>query len=179
MRKQWLISQQDNYANTTNNVNQFLIDLYLNFSNEKFMYIIHNQEKDNHIHVILCLEKGVSKIKLLEIFPRADIRAQRGSNKKAYEYLTHKNDSNKFQYDLNDIIFNNISNDYFNFWIELVPTNEKKDELEVLDDITDAILDGTFTSYVDILSVYKGVALKYQRTISETLLRVNLWRKNV
>ena len=53
MRKLWRISQQDNYSNTTNNVNDFIIALYTYFGSSRFMYIIHDKESDKHIHLFL------------------------------------------------------------------------------------------------------------------------------
>lgn len=173
MRKQWRISQQDNYANHTNCVTEFLFNLYSNFNDDMFMYIIHDKEADRHIHVNLLLRKATTKKELLKFFPFADIRTMDASNLKNYEYLTHKNDDTKTQYSESDIQFHNIDTNQLNEWLSASnETPNKYVESEILDCIVNDILLGVYTDFIDILRAYKGVALKYSRSIKETLENV-------
>ena len=170
-RFQFLISQQDNYNGESNCVDEFINKLILDFVNEKYMYIIHDKETDLHIHTILILEKAMTKKELLFFFPKADIQVQRASNKKAYEYLYHKNHPDKYQYSLDDIKYNNIDNEYLEKWLK--ESNQDKKENEILDEIVNDILNGEITTFQECIYKYKGVALKYSKSIREVLILLN------
>ena len=167
---QWLISQQDNYGGKFNLVNEFLTDLYLNFDTSKFCYIIHDKESDLHVHCILVLNVALRKKQLLEIFPNADIRLQKASNRLAWEYLTHSTEKcikqGKIRYNEKDIKYNNFID--LNEWLEVEKIDKKSTkDIVLLDMIVDDILCGELTCYREVLLKYKGVALKYSKSIQE------------
>lgn len=169
---QWLLSQQDNYGGKSNLVKEFINDLYLNFSSSSFCYILHDKEKDLHCHCILVLNVALTKKQLLNIFPYADIEIQKGSNKSAWLYLLHKTKKaiaeGKYQYDEKDIIYNSF--DDFDEWLEITKESSKnKSDIELLDLIVDDIISGSLTTFREVLSKYKGVALKYSRSIQDLL----------
>lgn len=175
MRKLWRISQQDNYDGSINNCNEFILDLYLHFGSCRFFYIVHDKETDKHIHLLLILENGTTKKELLKYFPKADIRTSNSSNQANYDYLTHKNNKDKIKYNECDIVRNNIDDEFFNVWIkEDNSSSNSCDEIDILNSIVDDILRGEISCYFDILQRYKGVALKYSRSIRDTLAMFNI-----
>ena len=78
--------------------------------------IIHDKEKDLHLHCILVLNTALSKKQLLDIFPYADIRVQKADNYNAWLYLSHGTkkciEQGKYRYDVNDIIYHNFNVEY-------------------------------------------------------------------
>lgn len=172
---QFLICQQDNYNGVNNCVADFLLTLYTNFKNDKFYYIFHDKEKDVHCHVILITSLDYTKSELLKLFPYADIQYQRANNKNAYKYLSHQTKKcireNKLPYDEKDIITNNIDDEFHLKWLDTQREKaiDLQDEREILDFIVDDIINGIIKDFNECLRKYKGVALKYSRSIKETL----------
>lgn len=169
MRRVWTISQQDNYSGLTDCVADSIITLYLNFEECKFCYINHTEEKDLHNHIILVLNKSRTKKDLLKFFPCADVKPLRTTLKNAFEYLTHKNNQDKHQYKIEDVVFHNSD---INYWLtcnDYDINNKISEDNMALNLIVEDILNGVLDSYLDVLNKYGGIALKYSRSIKEVI----------
>lgn len=82
------------------------------------MYIVHDEDKNNvHAHFIVQNKTQILKSTLINIMPYGDIEVQKGSNLECYNYLLHKNQENKHEYDKSEIICNYIDN--LNEWLNV------------------------------------------------------------
>ena len=101
-------------AECYNQLDEILQDFINQNPSMEYAYIVHthleneDNENVNHIHLVLYFKGSVKRFKTLQnIFVGAHIEC---SNKQRYyrciQYLIHKNDINKYQYDRNDIVTN-------------------------------------------------------------------------
>lgn len=101
-------------AKCYNNFVSILNELYYNFNYIEYSYIYHNEiEKDDtdeqgHIHLVLYFKNSVRSLTTLKkIFEGSHIElTNRQRYKRCIQYLIHKNEINKHQYNINEIVTN-------------------------------------------------------------------------
>ena len=110
----------------------------LNFATY-YAYILHDKDlcKNNHYHILLYFKREISW-KQLNDFIDCYVASNQNTFKKpiknkkgAFDYLTHKNNTDKYQYNESDIISNKIS--HFSM------IKEEKNIIELIDDIINGL----------------------------------------
>lgn len=157
------------------NFNDILSDLKGSFKNYAFIkHIPETDEKKEHIHFILSLDnprtiKSLSDRVEVPINLIQNIKSLRG----ACRYLVHKDDEDKYQYDLSQVIVSNsFRSTYFKSFDDLL-----SDE-EILDNIYTFILENkkmecielevNLTKYV-CANAWDRVFKRYYNTISKLI----------
>lgn len=167
------LCQQEHYNDMIIDLDFFKIQLEI-YLKCPYCYIVHDKETDKHIHVLI-IGSYLLKKDLLIYFPYADIKIL-DNVVYPYEYLTHKNNLDKYQYDELDIVYNSCSKDYVYQFEDFVNKSKRKIRLkdfDVLEMITNDIYDGVLLTFKEIFKKYGGIAVKYYRTITDLLERVN------
>lgn len=119
---------------TEHDVNMIVADKVV----ERYAYIFHQPEgekKQPHFHVVLKLSEQVSadyfveKKAFLENVRCVGVLKRSGALT-AFEYLVHKNDPEKIQYNLSDVVTNDL-----NWWLNLRSAHSRADNSEFLADL--------------------------------------------
>lgn len=149
------------------------LDYYLTNIKIKYAGIIHDndikedgEKKKQHAHVIVIWSNTTTKKAVSDSLNISENRINKINNLNLmYEYLTHKNDRNKYQYDKNEII---KSQDF-----EEVDIIEKKksDKLHDLKYITKFIEENEITN---IISLINNIEFEYLEYIQDKAYLINL-----
>lgn len=127
---------------------------------QRIFYIIHNKsKKDEHAHFIIQDDNAIRFTTLKRIFPFGNIQKQMGSNKQAYDYLTHANDLKKVKYDIDDIK-TNVTN--LDDWLLIEKGQGKRNDIN---EYLNAIKEGL--SNQDLREQYPNQYFRNNRIIDE------------
>lgn len=149
------------------------LDYYLTNLKIKYAGIIHDQDikengekKKQHAHIIVIWPNTTTKKAVSEAINIQENRVNKINNLALmYEYLTHKNDKTKFQYDKNEII---KSLDFQE--IDIIE-KRKSDKLHDLKYITKFIEDNEITNIINLIN---NIEFEYLDYIQEKAYLINL-----
>ena len=162
-----LLYPEDDYFHDT------LQDIKGSFKNYAYIkHIPEEEEKKEHVHLILSLDNPRSEISLakrLEIPKRLikHIKSLRGSCR----YLIHKDNEDKFQYNLDQVVVSNsFKSTYFKSFDDLLSDEEILDNIySFIDDhkeCTPIELEMLLTKYV-CTNAFERVFKRYYNTITK------------
>lgn len=140
-----------------------------------YAYCHHDKDTDKkpHVHLLLVFsfeKSGQSIFDMCETMFEQNVRIDPISNlQRAYDYLIHKNDKDKYQYPRCERITNNAR--IFKGMGSTVKSTVKKDKKPSFDEMIDDIIDGKMSTL--------ELARKYGRDYVKNMARYNDFRRAV
>ena len=140
-------------------IKEHVEDLAFRYDGLQYAFIVHDKDKDEdgatvarHYHIVIWFNIGTKNIRfkmLKEAFPHGSIKPC-GSVNASVQYLVHKNDTSKYQYNKEDIITNVSQDDLDVLFVndgKLEKKMNKLSEQKYLEDVINKIGEGVIRRY--------------------------------
>lgn len=148
------------------------IDLIVNdLERCKFAYILHNQDNEEqpHYHLILSFDNARSFESVQKSFEGAHVENIKYFHMTC-QYLIHKNDSNKFQYDITNVVSNFEFANYLNV-DEFMHLDTTDLTLSILTNEITNLFDACYKYGINQVNLYKNLIsdlIMTSKTMSES-----------
>lgn len=135
---------------------------------KQYALIVHDKDKnddgsfkDKHFHIVVTLKNQMTDIQISNIMKIETqyINKIKTTTRKAFEYLIHKNDLNKFQYDIDSVVSN------FDYKEFIEKETKKDNEIKILDNLLEKIENGDIKEYNITDYFNQSMYIKYNKQI--------------